>query len=242
MNGSPSPYAAGVVIAGDSGLNVDLGFIPTDSIFLNEWEQLNEIEAISRLYVVDRNFERVIRNCRQKFAGTIETITVVWNVEISAPYSYAMLALAREFPHRSFKIVGSTAHLEIAKVESSLCGLRTPPEDVRGLLIEQFRQPTSISVGELNLVLNDQEDLLGDLDDLVFKCSELSLENSVLRKRAEQLPRLYEKLRELQSHNDRLRKRNDALARKTFNRLAKQVRGSAEKNFSKDRAANEEDK
>ncbi|NMF31967.1 hypothetical protein HF851_06705 [Corynebacterium ammoniagenes] len=207
---------------------MDLGFVPVGSLFLSDWNQLDDPGAFSSLIVVDRNYDRVIQNSRRLLEEGIGTIKISWNAELSKPYSFAMISLARRTPHWNFEIHGTTAHLELAVDEAKAFSVRMTPEDMRSLLIEQFRKPSNLSVGELRLLIQDQEDLLLELEKVSLYYSEVTLENQVLQKRAAQLPLLYDKMRELQSENVRLRKRNDTLARKAFHKLSTQVKDLAD--------------
>lgn len=210
-----------VVVIGDSGLSVDLGWVSVGSTFFKAWEEVERELDLSCLVVVDKNPERAIEKSRSVLNQGVGAVTIVWNAERSKPYSYSMIALAREMGHCSFSIFGSTARLEIAVEPAVGLGAPTQPDAMREVLIERFRAPSTLSVGELNTLIEDYEELLHEMETLALKDSELRLELQILRKRSSQLPRLYEKLKTAKTENLRLRKRNDALARKAFNKLSK---------------------
>lgn len=215
---------SGVVIIGDAGLSVDLGFIPDRSVFFEDWSRFEQFEEMTELVVADNNPERTIKKTREGLSRGLDQVTIVWNVERNKPYSYAMLLLAREVVHRSFCIVGSTAHLELTAQAGITAHKSVSPEQIRDMLQEQVRKPSGLSVGELNFLIKDQSDLLDEMESLAFSDSQLRLELEVLQKRAEQLPELHDLLRTLQSENAQLRRRNDTLARKALNKLAKDNR------------------
>ncbi|AQS73280.1 hypothetical protein [Corynebacterium ammoniagenes] len=237
-NNADGPSNVGVIIIGDSGLSVDLGFVPGGSVFFNDWDTVDLQRDSTELIVVDKNSDRTIKHVRRAFVEGIKSVTIVWNAELSKPYSFAMVSLSREMKPNSFRIVGSTAHLEIVSEPVLISGVQVKPEDMRNRLIEEFRKPSNISVGELNLLMQDHADLLTNLEELALSDSGLKLEVEVLRNKVKQLPALHDKLRELQSENLRLRKRNDALARKTFNKLTKRIHGqTADKNAATDESS-----
>lgn len=212
---------SGVVLVGDAGLNVDLGFIPDRSIFFADWSGMEQFENISELVVADNDPDRTIQKTREAFSRGLKQVTVVWNVERNKPYSYAMLLLAREAAHSSFSVVGSTAHLELSSKAENAMQKSVSPAQMRDMLQEQVRKPSGLSAGELNFLIMDYSDLLDEMEILALKDSQLRLELEVLQKRTEQLPELHNRLRVLQSENTRLRKRNDTLARKALKELTK---------------------
>lgn len=181
-----------VVVLGNSGLSVDLGFVPVGSIFFSKWEDVGQRRELSNLVVVDNNSERVLEHTRKFLNEGIESVTIVWNAEKSRPYSYSMIALAREMGHSSFSLFGSTARLELSVEQKDGRSESTQPEVMRDILIEQFRTPSTLSIGELNSLIEGYEELLDEMEGIALKDSELRLELQVLRKRSSQLPQLFE--------------------------------------------------
>lgn len=208
-----------VLIFEDSGLNVDLGFIRSRSIFFNDWESIWGSEELGSLIVADKNPERVIQNVRELLAGPTKTVTIVWNAERNKAYSYSMLAFAAGLEYVGFDLFGSTARLEVAVGREHLARRKTPIDEIRSLIIENSRRPSNLTSSDLDDLLEDQEELLDAAELSILEASKLRCEIQALRKSVEQIPMLHTKMRELQSENLRLRRRNDALARKALNKL-----------------------
>ncbi|MGP5629381.1 hypothetical protein [Corynebacterium casei] len=209
-----------VLIFEDSGLNVDLGFIRSRSIFFNDWESIRESEELDSLVVADKNPDRVIQNVRELLAGPTKAVTIVWNAERNKAYSYSMLAFAAGLEYVGFDLFGSTARLEIAVRQEHLARRQVPVDEIRSLIIENLRRPSNLTSSDVDNLIEDQEKLLDAAEQSILEESKLKCEVQALRKSVEQIPKLHTKLRELQSQNSRLRRRNDALARKALNKLA----------------------
>lgn len=214
-----SSAAAAVLVLGEKGADIDLGFIPSHSIFFNDWDVILECGDYKTVFVVDKNAERVVRNVRDCLDKTIDSITVVWNAERSIAYSYSMLSLAVSMNYVGFVMFGSTARLELVARRELLRGRQVSSDEIRSLLFEQMRKPSNLTVYDVDVLLEDQAALINEVEQLRLDESRFKCEVLELRNRTEQISQLHIKLRELQTEILRLRRRNDALARKALNKL-----------------------
>lgn len=209
----------GVIVIGDGGLQVNLGFVVPGSIYFDRWDDSDVLSELSSLVIVDSNIRRTTSKTIQALDRGIAQVTIVWNAELNQFYSYSMISLAGQARHFGFTIVGSTARLTLSNSSNGMGEESLSLSELRSALIEQSRQPARVSAVDLNKLVESQHELLNELESLSLAESKAQLELQVARKRNAQLPELHSELKKLREENSRLRRRNDALARKALNKL-----------------------
>ena len=219
-----------VIVVDNSSLDVDLGFVPSRSMFFKKWENMSDLGCFGTLIVVDKNPERAIKKVQEHLAECSGTVTLVWNADKQKAFSYSMLSLASRMEYSGFKLVGSTARLELANREESIKGRQVSVGHMRDLLIERTREPSKFTSFEIDALIGDQSELIDDAERSLLEQSKHQSEIEMLRMSVEQIPQLHRRVRELQSENLRLKRRNDEMAIQVINEITRHEGASANSN------------
>ena len=209
-NGNLSVY-----LIGEAASYVDLGFIPSGSVFYSAYDMGGSTHMGRSVMVVDSNSERTISKLEKLLEEGANCVQVVWNAARWKDYSHSMLAFARKSDSYDLALRGTPAKLTVWQAGLGPGSSSPSIEAMRDALIEQLRSPSPLSKEETECLVKAYAKLLRELEQQVQRNFYLLSKLSEVEQKVRDVPLLIEQVRELNSENEMLSQKNLELSEGT---------------------------